>query len=78
MADVLDVRGLDEKDIKLLEALVENLKERAKQIKAEKPLEEQDGFKRSAGAWKGLIDPEELISSIYSHRLVSTRSEAKL
>jgi len=78
MAFIIDVRGLDEKDVKLLESLAESLREKAKAKKAPGTTEEKDGFKRSAGSWKGLIDPEELINNIYSSRLVSTRTDVKL
>ena len=78
MADVIDVRDLDEKEIELLETLVESLKEKAKRKKAVEAREKEDGFKRSAGAWKGLIDSEELIANIYASRLVLTRTEIKL
>jgi hypothetical protein len=78
MADVIDVRDLEEKEIELLETLVESLKEKARKKKSVEAREKKDGFKRSAGAWKGLIDPEELIANIYASRLVSTRPEVKL
>ena len=78
MADVIDVRDIEEKEIELLETLVESLKEKARKKKSVEAREKKDGFKRSAGAWKGLIDPEELIGNIYASRLVSTRPEVKL
>lgn len=78
MAHIIDVRGLDEKDVKLLEYLAESFREKAKTKKSAVITEERDGFKRSAGSWKGLIDPEELIANIYSSRLVSTRKQVKL
>lgn len=78
MADVVDVRGLDERDVELVEFLISSLRERTKKKKTEGAAEKEDGFKRSAGAWRGLIDPEELIANIYSSRLVSTRPEIKM
>jgi len=78
MADVIDVRDLDEKEIEMIEVLVESLKEKAKRKRSVKARKKKDGFKRSAGAWKGLIDPEALIADIYDSRLVSTRPEVKL
>jgi len=72
MADVVDVRDLDEKEIEILEVLVESLRERAKSIEVRK---KKDGFKRSAGAWRGLIDPEALITDIYASRLASSVSQ---
>ncbi|MFZ5452995.1 MAG: hypothetical protein ACOZF2_14150 [Thermodesulfobacteriota bacterium] len=71
MADVIDVRGLDEKEIEIIEVLVESLRERAR-LKAVR--KKKDGFKRSAGAWRGLIDPEALITDIYASRLASSVS----
>jgi predicted DNA-binding antitoxin AbrB/MazE fold protein len=37
-----------------------------------------DGLKRSAGAWKGLVDAEKLIENIYTDRLISTRPVPRL
>lgn len=37
-----------------------------------------DGLKRSAGAWKGLVDVEKLIENIYTDRLISTRPVPRL
>jgi predicted DNA-binding antitoxin AbrB/MazE fold protein len=37
-----------------------------------------DGLRRSAGAWKGLIDAEKLLENIYADRLISTRPVPKL
>lgn len=34
-------------------------------------------LKKTAGAWKGLIDAEKLKCDIYSNRLISTRSGVK-
>ena len=36
------------------------------------------GLERSAGAWKGLIDAEELKRNIYADRLIATRPEPRL
>jgi len=38
----------------------------------------KDGFEKAAGAWRGTIDAEKLIASIYADRLVATREEPKL
>jgi predicted DNA-binding antitoxin AbrB/MazE fold protein len=38
----------------------------------------KDGFERAAGAWRGTIDAEKLIASIYADRLVETRKVPKL
>jgi predicted DNA-binding antitoxin AbrB/MazE fold protein len=37
-----------------------------------------EGLKRSAGAWKGLVDAEKLIENIYADRLISTRPVPRL
>jgi hypothetical protein len=37
-----------------------------------------EAFRRAAGSWKGTIDAEELIRSIYADRLISTRPEPRL
>ena len=37
-----------------------------------------EAFRRSAGAWKGLVDTETLIRNIYAYRLISTRPVPKL
>ena len=37
-----------------------------------------DGLRRSAGAWKNLIDAEKLIENIYADRLISTRPIPRL
>jgi predicted DNA-binding antitoxin AbrB/MazE fold protein len=37
-----------------------------------------DGLKRSAGAWKGLVDVEKLIENISTDRLISTRPVPRL
>lgn len=77
--NVINIRGLDEDDVIMLERLAERLKS-ARKPKASKAEESEgnDGFLRSAGSWKGLIEGEKLIRDIYSDRLVSTRPEFKL
>jgi hypothetical protein len=39
---------------------------------------EGDGLRRSAGAWKGLVDADKLIENIYADRLISTRPVPRL
>jgi len=39
---------------------------------------EKDAFLRSAGAWKGLVDADELVKNIYADRLTSPRPEPRL
>lgn len=75
--NVINVRDLEEEDVKLLESLAERF--RAKRRKAAgKTTNRGDSFERSAGSWAGLIDGEELIRNIYTDRLISTRPEVKL
>ncbi len=38
---------------------------------------DDEAFLRSAGSWKGLVDAEALIRSIYADRLIDTREEPK-
>lgn len=78
MAHVIDTYDLEEKDVELLEALAERLRERARRRRLGEAHEDKDGFRRSAGAWKGLVDAEDLIKDIYQSRLVSTRTEINL
>jgi len=37
-----------------------------------------DGLRRSAGAWKGLVDADKLIENIYADRLISRRPVPRL
>jgi predicted DNA-binding antitoxin AbrB/MazE fold protein len=39
---------------------------------------DMQAFRRAAGGWKGTIDAEELIKTIYADRLISTRPEPRL
>ncbi len=77
-ANVINLRDLEEEDVKLLESLAERL--RAVRHKTERKVTDRkgDSFERCAGSWAGLIDGEELIRNIYSDRLISTRPEVKL
>lgn len=77
--NVINVRGLDEDDVKILEKLADRLRatKKPKAAKAEEA-KPSNGFEKSAGSWKGLVDGEELIRGIYADRLVSTRPEVKL
>ena len=76
--NVINVRDLEEEDVKLLESLAELL--RSKRRKAMETITEREGysFERSAGSWDGLIDGEELIRNIYADRLISARPEVKV
>ena len=77
MTNIISVRDLETEDIEIVERLVERLREKARR-KKEADTMKTSGFKRSAGSWKGLVDPDELIDSVYADRLITTRPEAKL
>jgi hypothetical protein len=76
--NVINVRNLEDEDIKLLESLAELL--RFKRRQEMETITERGGhsFERSSGSWSGLIDGEELIRNIYADRVISTRPEVKL
>jgi hypothetical protein len=76
MAGAINVRDLDSEDVEIVEKLVERLREKARMRKI--GASEANGFRRSAGSWKGLVDGEELKRNIYENRLVSTRPVVKL
>ena len=71
MGSVIDVKGLTEEQIAVIEKLIDLFRHR-------EPKKEAAGFRRSAGSWKGLVDAERLKREIYAGRLVSTRPEAKI
>lgn len=73
---VIDVHDLDNKDVELIESLVKRLRARGRATPGGRP--GMSGLERSAGSWKGLIDPDELISDLYSRRTVSRPAEVKL
>ncbi|MGA2404969.1 MAG: hypothetical protein ABSG91_25260 [Syntrophobacteraceae bacterium] len=75
---VINIRDMDEEDVKLLESLAERLRAKRRKAKGKSPEPEDDKFEKSAGSWAGLIDGEELIRNIYADRLISTRPEVKL
>jgi len=77
-ANVINVRDLEEEDVKLLESLAERFRAIRRKARGEMSGRENDSFERSAGSWAGLIDGEELIRNIYADRLISTRPEVKL
>jgi hypothetical protein len=76
--NVINVRDLEEEDVKLLESLADRLGAKRRKAMGRTTEREKDGFERSAGSWAGLIDGEELIRNIYADRLISTRPEVKL
>jgi len=83
MANFIEIHGLDDEDISLLETLAERLrkKSKAKRTRRRKlsgPEITEDVLTATAGAWKDTIDCEELKRRIYEDRLVSTRPEVRL
>ncbi len=76
--NVINVRDLEEEDVKLLESLAERLRAIRRKAKGKMTERKEGSFERSAGSWAGLIDGEELIRNIYADRLISTRPEVKL
>ncbi len=71
MGNIIDAKDLTDEQVAAIERLVTLFRKR-------RPKKERNGFRRSAGAWKGLIDAEQLKREIYADRLVSTRPEIKL
>ena len=41
------------------------------------PALDESGFRRAAGAWKGLVDCDRLVQDIYASRKVKTRPEPR-
>lgn len=78
MGRIIDMRDLEERDAELLERLAKRLRKRATVRSSTGEKTSKDAFSRSAGSWKGLVDPERLIRDIYVNRLVATRPEIKL
>jgi len=76
--NVINVRDLEEEDVKLLESLVERLRAIRRKARGKMNGRKEDSFEKSAGSWAGLIDGEELIRNIYADRLISNRPEVKL
>jgi len=60
---------LSKEEVEVLENLTRLFPDRGKG----KPAAKKSGFRRSAGAWKGLKDPEQLKRYIYESRVISTR-----
>ncbi len=78
MANFIDLHGLDDENILLLETLAERLRKKAgtkrtgrkKMAETDMPMPE-DALAATAGAWKDSIDCEELKRRIYDNRLLS-------
>lgn len=67
---ITKLKDLPEEGKKEVLAYIDHLKSK----KTEKTLRL---IKKTAGAWKGLIDAEKLKYNIYSDRLISTRTKVK-
>jgi hypothetical protein len=82
MAHFIEIHGLDDEDVKLLESLAERLRKKAKTKRPRRNKSEtvtaKDILMATAGDWKDTIDCEELKRRIYEDRLLSTRPEVKL
>ncbi len=82
MAHFIEIHGLDDEDVKLLESLAERLRKKAKTKRPGRNKSEtvtaKDILMATAGGWKDTIDCEELKRRIYEDRLLSTRPEVKL
>jgi hypothetical protein len=77
-ANVINVRDLEEEDVKLLESLAERLRAIRRKAKGKMTGRKEGSFERSAGSRAGLIDGEELMRNIYADRLISTQPEVRL
>ena len=78
MGCIIHMRDLDERDAELLERLAKRLRKRATARRSAGEKTSMDAFSRSAGSWKGLIDPSGLSVTSMLTRLVATRPEIKL
>jgi hypothetical protein len=70
MSDKTDVRRLETHGKQLSEETTTALKQPVAEPMPEKGEPAADGFIRSAGSWKGLVDSETLIAAIYASRRI--------
>jgi hypothetical protein len=84
MVNFIELEGLDDEDILLLETIAERLRKRAKSKRVRKkrtvgnmPISE-DVLEATAGAWEDSLDCEDLKRRIYENRLISSRPEVRL
>jgi hypothetical protein len=79
---MLTARNIDDMILKEIDELsTENKKELLKYIGSLKTRETKKTIEilgRTAGAWKNLVDAEELKKNIYADRLISTRPRVAL
>ena len=81
MANVVDLRELDRKDAKLVEELVDILREKARRKKARMAVDaarDEDILEETFGGWADALDCEAFKHTIYESRIAGTRPEAKL
>ena len=85
MATFIELEGLDDEDILLLETIAKRLrkKTKAKRARREKTTESdmpmsEDVLEATAGAWEDSVDCEDLKRRIYENRLISSRPEVRL
>ena len=79
MANMVDLTELDSKDAKLVEKLVESLREKAKRKKAKmaaEAVQEEDILAETFGGWADALDCEAFKRAIYEGRITGTRPEA--
>lgn len=85
VASFIELEGLDDEDILLLETIAERLRKKAKakrtrrkkMTESDMPMSE-DVLEATAGAWKDSLDCEDLKRRIYENRLISSRPEIRL
>jgi hypothetical protein len=68
MSDEADIRSLEVHWKELLPETTISAKQSIKEPMSEDRELSADGFSRSAGSWKGLVDPEALIAATYASR----------
>lgn len=81
MADVVDLKELDNEDAELVERLVKSLREkaskkRAKPVSSKEP--EIDVLDQTFGGWADTLDCESFKRTVYASRIAGTRPQARL
>ena len=70
MSDNTDIRSSEAQRKELSAETTISSKQSTKEPMSEDRKLSADGFSRSAGSWKGLVDPEALIEVIYASRRI--------
>lgn len=81
MANVVDLRELENEDAELVVRLVESLREKARKKKvrrASNKEQEADVLDETFGGWADTLDCEAFKRIIYESRIAGTRPETKL